>query len=61
MWHLLVRADMNEPATFTLACIIVGVLLIAKTLIGSFISRLPLSAAMVYLVSVWPLARWVLD
>jgi sodium/hydrogen antiporter len=40
---------MNEPDTFTLACIIVGGLLIAKTLIGSFISRLPLSAAMVYL------------
>ena len=40
---------MTEPDTFTLACIIVGALLIAKTLIGSFISRLPLSAAMVYL------------
>ena len=40
---------MNEPATFTLACIIVGTLLIAKTLVGSFLSRLPLSAAMAYL------------
>jgi sodium/hydrogen antiporter len=40
---------MNEPDTFTLACIIVGTLLIAKTLVGSFIARLPLSAAMVYL------------
>ena len=40
---------MNDPETFTLACIIVGGLLIAKTLVGSFISRLPLSAAMVYL------------
>jgi sodium/hydrogen antiporter len=40
---------MTEPDTFTLACIIVGALLIAKTLVGSFISRLPLSAAMVYL------------
>ena len=40
---------MNEPDTFTLACIIVGALLITKTLVGSFISRLPLSAAMVYL------------
>jgi sodium/hydrogen antiporter len=40
---------MNDPETFTLACIIVGALLIAKTLVGSFISRLPLSAAMVYL------------
>jgi sodium/hydrogen antiporter len=43
------RCGMTEPDTFTLACIIVGALLIAKTLIGSFISRLPLSAAMVYL------------
>lgn len=52
------RIGMNEPATFTLACIIVGTLLIAKTLIGSFISRLPLSAAMVYLgvgVAIGPL------
>ena len=40
---------MSEADTFTLACIIVGTLLIAKTLVGSFISRLPLSAAMVYL------------
>jgi len=40
---------MSEPDTFTLACIIVGALLIGKTLLGSFISRLPLSAAMVYL------------
>ena len=49
---------MNEPDTFTLACIIVGTLLIAKTLVGSFISRLPLSAAMVYLgvgVAIGPL------
>ncbi|HQS32138.1 MAG: sodium:proton antiporter [Polaromonas sp. 39-63-203] len=40
---------MNEPTTFTLACIIVGGLLIAKTLFGSFISRLPMSTAMLYL------------
>ena len=40
---------MNEPTTFTLACVIVGALLIAKTLLGSFISRLPMSAAMLYL------------
>ena len=49
---------MSEPTTFTLACIIVGTLLIAKTLVGSFISRLPLSAAMVYLgvgVAIGPL------
>ncbi len=40
---------MNESTAFMLACIIVGTLLIGKTLVGSFISRLPLSAAMVYL------------
>ncbi len=40
----------NIPA-FTLACLIIGILLIAKTLAGSFISRLPVSAAMVYLVA----------
>lgn len=40
---------MNEPASFTLACIVAGGLLIAMTLGGSFIARLPLSAAMLYL------------
>ena len=40
---------MTEPDAFTLGCIIVGTLLIAKTLGGSFIARLPLSAAMLYL------------
>ena len=40
---------MAEPDAFTLACVIVGTLLIAKTLSGSFIARLPLSAAMIYL------------
>jgi sodium/hydrogen antiporter len=39
----------SPPSDFTLACLIVGTLLIAKTLSGSFISRLPLSAAMLYL------------
>ena len=42
---------MNEPAAFTLGCIIVGVLLIAMTLGGSFIARLPLSSAMLYLIA----------
>ena len=49
---------MSDPNTFTLACIIFGTLLIAKTLMGSVISRLPLSAAMVYLgvgVAIGPL------
>jgi sodium/hydrogen antiporter len=40
---------MVVPDAFTLGCIIVGTLLIAKTLGGSFIARLPLSAAMLYL------------
>ena len=40
---------MNALDTFTLGCIVVGMLLIAMTLGGSFIGRLPLSAAMLYL------------
>lgn len=40
---------MTEPTTFTLACIVAGALLIAMTLGGSFIARLPLSSAMLYL------------
>lgn len=40
---------MMEPADFTLGCIIVGALLIVMTLSGSFIARLPLSSAMLYL------------
>jgi sodium/hydrogen antiporter len=40
---------MMQPSDFALACLITGTLLIAKTLTGSFISRLPLSAAMLYL------------
>ncbi|MDQ3059401.1 MAG: cation:proton antiporter [Pseudomonadota bacterium] len=39
----------SGPADFTLGCIIVGLLLIAMTMGGSFLSRLPLSAAMLYL------------
>ena len=40
---------MDGPDAFTLGCIIVGILLIAKMMGGSFIARLPLSAAMLYL------------
>ncbi len=40
---------MIEPAAFNLGFIIVGLLLIAMTIGGSFIKRLPLSAAMLYL------------
>ena len=49
---------MTEPDTFTLGCIIVGTLLIAKTLGGSFISRLPLSAAMLYLAVGMAIGPW---
>jgi len=37
------------PMAFTLWCILLGVLLIVMTMGGSFIARLPLSAAMLYL------------
>lgn len=40
---------MIDPATFTLWSIVVGLLLIAMTIGNSFIARLPLSAAMLYL------------
>lgn len=40
---------MSEPADFTLGCIIVGLLLIVMTMGRSLLSRLPLSAAMLYL------------
>lgn len=39
---------MGLPSDFIVGCIIVGLLLIAMTLAGSFIARLPLSAAMLY-------------
>ncbi len=40
---------MTEPTLFTLGCIVVGLLLIGMTLGGSYLARLPLSAAMLYL------------
>ena len=49
---------MYEPDAFTLGCIIVGTLLIAKTLGGSFIARLPLSAAMLYLAVGVAIGPW---
>ena len=49
---------MTEPDAFTLGCIIVGTLLIAKTLGGSFIARLPLSAAMLYLAVGIAIGPW---
>jgi len=45
-----VGAVVSDPnVIFTLWCIVVGVLLIAMTIGGSFVARLPLSAAMLYL------------
>ena len=55
---------MNGIDAFTLGCVIFGLLLIAKTLSGSFISRLPLSAAMIYLavgLAIGPLGIGLLD
>ncbi len=49
---------MTEPDAFTLGCIIFGTLLIAKTLGGSFIARLPLSAAMIYLAVGIAIGPW---
>ncbi len=55
---------MIEATPFTLGCIIVGLLLIAMTMGGSFLSRLPLSAAMLYLVvgmAIGPLGLGLLE
>jgi NhaP-type Na+/H+ or K+/H+ antiporter len=57
---------MTEPSLFTLACLIVGAVLIAMTMGGSFIKRLPLSAAMLYLgvgmaIGPWGLGLLKLD
>ncbi len=41
---------MNEDLLFTLGVIVVGLLLIVMTMSSSFIARLPLSAAMLYLL-----------
>ena len=40
---------MTDADPFTVACIVTGALLIAMTIANSFIARLPLSAAMLYL------------
>ena len=52
---------MAEATTFTLACIVIGVLLIAMTMGGSFVARLPLSAAMLYLAAGWGIGPDGLD
>ena len=49
---------MTDPDHFALGCIILGTLLIAKTLGGSFIARLPLSAAMLYLGAGIAIGPW---
>jgi NhaP-type Na+/H+ or K+/H+ antiporter len=46
---------------FTLGCIIIGTLLIAMTMGSSFIRRLPLSAAMLYLCVGMTMGPWGLD
>ena len=54
---------MNDPSAFALGCVIIGLLLIAMTMGSSFLSRLPLSAAMLYLgvgVAVGPLGLGLL-
>ena len=54
---------MTGTMGFALGCLIVGLLLIAMTLGGSFIARLPLSAAMLYLgvgVAISPLGLGLL-
>ncbi len=52
---------MTEPSSFTLACLIIGTLLIAMTMSGSFIKRLPLSAAMLYLCIGMAIGPWGLN
>jgi NhaP-type Na+/H+ or K+/H+ antiporter len=57
---------MSEPAAFTLGCLIVGALLIAMTLGGSYLRRLPISAAMLYLgvgmaIGPWGIGLLTLD
>jgi len=49
---------MYEPDDFTLGYIIVGTLLIGKTLGSSFIHRLPLSVAMLYLAVGMAIDPW---
>ena len=52
---------MNALDTFTLGCIVIGVLLVVMTLSGSFIGRLPLSAAMLYLGAGMVIGPWGWD
>ena len=45
----LLHLPVTEPDLFTIGCLIAGVLLLGMTLSSSFLARLPLSAAMLYL------------
>ena len=49
---------MSEPDAFTVAFLVIGTLLIARTLGGSFISRLPLSSPMLYLCVGMAMGPW---
>ena len=51
--HLASLGREMDESTFTVACIVIGLLLIAMTMGGSFVARLPLSAAMLYLAVGW--------
>ena len=55
---------MSDISPFTLACVVIGGLLIVMTIANSFISRLPLSAAMLYVlvgVGIGPLGLGLLN
>ena len=52
---------MDANQTFFLGCVIFGALLIAKTLGSSFIARLPLSPAMLYLAAGVAIGPWGWD
>lgn len=49
---------MGSADVFTMACVIVGVLLISMSIANSFIARLPLSAAMLYLLVGVAIGPW---
>lgn len=49
---------MTEPSLFTLACLVMGLVLIAMTMGRSLIGRLPLSAAMLYLAVGMAIGPW---
>lgn len=52
---------MNAPELFTQACIIVGLVLIVMSMGGSFVKRIPLSSAMLYLGVGMAIGPWGLQ